>query len=54
MHIFIQVHSVPDAAGLSYSCASGRRDISALLVLKTSLRAHQVVKATYIALKHNL
>ena len=53
-HIFIQVHSVPDVAGLSYPCMSGRRDISALLVLETSLRAHQVVKATYIALEHNL
>jgi hypothetical protein len=54
IHIFIQVHSVPDVAGLSYPCTSGRRDISALLVLETSLRAHQVVKATYIALEHSL
>ena len=54
IHILIQVHSVPDAAGLSYAFASGRRDVSALLVLETRLRAHQVVKATYIALKHNL
>jgi hypothetical protein len=52
IHILIQIHCVPDTAGLSYPCTSGRRHISSLFILKTSLPAHQVVKATYIALKH--